>query len=211
MIEHYQKFYLQMRKQGDVNGVINALTHLQVLQPSQSKLDTIAYIYMNNNQHAQALSTLGVERNVADSDLAVQVKAVSLKALNQTERAIQQFDILFKRSPSPYLAYELADLKIQIGNIGAEDHINYGLENSTPEMKYAFYERQQPYEVPLKAAFLHLKGLMVFNTDKSRIDESIAFMDQALEIAPNFNLAQLSKEALQQRKEQASKTEGGED
>ena len=34
LLKHYEAYYAQMRAQGDVRGVINALTHLNVLQPS---------------------------------------------------------------------------------------------------------------------------------------------------------------------------------
>lgn len=201
--KHYEAFYKEMQLQGDINGVINALTHLNVLSPSKERQDTLAYVYANNNQHMQALNTIGIEKNESDSDLAVQVKAISLKALNQPKRALEQFEILFKRTPSAYLAYELADLKIQTGdNPGAEKDIEYGIANATDEMKYAFYERQQPYEVPLKAAFLHLKGLVQYNMDKNAIEAAIATIDEALKIDPNFNLASLSKQALESRKAQ---------
>ncbi|MGI9547344.1 MAG: hypothetical protein ACR2MM_08915, partial [Flavobacteriaceae bacterium] len=161
LLKHYEAFYKEMRLQGDVNGVITALTHLNVLAPSAERRDTLAYVYANNNQHLQALNTVGIEKNESDSDLGVQVKAISLKALNQPKRALEQFSILFQRSPNAYLAYELADLKIQVGdNAGAADNIEYGIANATDDMKYAFYERQQPYEVSLKAAFTHLKGLV---------------------------------------------------
>ena len=73
-------------------------------------------------------------------------------------------------------------------------------------MKYAFYERQQTYEVSLKAAFIHLKGLVQYNMDKNSIDTAIATIDEALAIAPNFNLASLSKQALQSRKEAGTET-----
>lgn len=206
--EHYEAFYKEMRLQGDVNGIISALTHLNVLAPSQQRRDTLAYVYMNNNQHMQALNTIGIEKNESDSNLSIQVKAVSLKALNQPKRALEQFEILNNRNPSPYLAYEMADLKIQTGdNAGAEANIEYGLTNAKDDMKYAFFERQQPYEVPLKAAFYHLKGLWVFNQDKNNIDQAIEFMDQALKLEPNFNLASLSKQALESRKNQPA--EGG--
>ena len=205
--KHYEEFYAQMRLQGDVDGVINALTHLNVLSPSKERMDTLAYIYANDNQHLQALNTIGIEKVDSDSDLAVQVKAISLKALNQPKRALEQFEILNQRNPNPYLAYELADLKIQVGdNAGALTHIEYGIANAQDDMRYAFYERQQPYEVPLKAAFLHLKGLVQFNTDKENIDAAIAIIDEALAIDPNFNLASLSKQALTSRK-QAPATE----
>lgn len=204
---HYEAFYKEMRLQGDINGVINALTHLNVLAPTRERRDTLAYVYANNNQHLQALNTIGIEKNEADSDLAVQVKAISLKALNQPKRALEQFELLFNRTPNAYLAYELADLKIQTGdNAGASTDIDYGIANAKDDMKYAFYERQQPYEVPLKAAFMHLKGLVQYNTDKSNIDAAIASIDEALKIDPNFNLASLSKQALESRKSAPEET-----
>lgn len=200
--KHYEAFYEQMRLQGDVAGVVNALTHLNVLAPSQERRDTLAYIYANESQHLQALNTIGIEKQDSDSDLAVQVKAISLKALNQPKRALEHFEVLNTRLPNPYLAYELADLKIQLQDApGARTHIDYGIANATDEMKYAFYERQQPYEVPLKAAFLHLKALVQFNMDQTNIDAAIAIIDEALAIDPNFNLASLSKQALESRKE----------
>ncbi|MEJ2584476.1 MAG: hypothetical protein P8Z38_05350 [Robiginitalea sp.] len=201
LLKHYEAYYNQMRSQGDVRGVINALTHLNVLQPSMERRDTLAYVYSNNNQHMQALNTVGIELNPEDSDLALQVKAVSLKSLNQPRRALEQFKLMYDRAPNPYIAYEIADLKIQIGDSpGALSDIEYGIANSEDDMKYAFYERQQPYEVPLKAAFIHLKGLAQYNIDKNSIDQAIASFDEALKMAPNFNLASLSKQALESRK-----------
>ncbi len=200
--KHYEAFYTEMRLQGDVTGVINALTHLNVIAPSQQRKDTLAFIYANDNQHLQALNTIGIEKLDTDSDLAVQVKGISLKALNQPKRALEQFEVLNKRTPNVYLAYEIADLKIQTGDKeGAKANIEYGIANAKEDMKYAFYERQQPYEVNLKAAFLHLKALAIYNTNGSNIDEAIALIDKSLVLAPNFNLASLSKQALVARKE----------
>jgi hypothetical protein len=72
-------------------------------------------------------------------------------------------------------------------------------------MKYAFYERQQPYQVPLKAALLHIKGLHAFNINKEDMATAISYIDQALAIAPNFNLASLSKQALESRLQSVQK------
>ncbi len=198
---HFEAYYQQMRAQGDINGVINAMTHLNILSPSEERKDTLAYLYLNNNQHLQALNTIGFETNASDSDMAVNIKALSLKSLNQPKRALEQFEILFSRQPTAYIAYELADLKIQTGdNEGASADIDYGISNATDEMKHAFYERQQPYEVSLKAAFYHLKGLVQYNMNKDNIDMAIATIDEALAIDPGFNLASLSKQALETRK-----------
>ena len=199
---HYEAYYQQMKTQGDVRGVINALTHLNVLAPSVERRDTLAYLYANNDQHVQALNLLGLETTPQDSDIALQVKALSLKALNQPERALVPFQELNKRKPSAYLLYEIADLRIQIGeNVSALEEIKKGIEATTPEMKYAFYERQQPYEVSLKAAFIHLRGLAEYGMNKNNIDKAIASFEEALSIDPNFNLAALSKQALESRKQ----------
>jgi tetratricopeptide (TPR) repeat protein len=201
--EHYEAFYKEMRLQSDVNGMINAITHLNVLSPSKARKDTLAYIYANNNQHMQALNTLGIDKSESDSDLSVQVKAISLKAINQPKRALEQFEILNKRTPNAYLAYEIADLKIQTGdNAGAITNIEYGIANAQDDMKYAFYERQQPYEASLKAAFMHLKALATYNQDKTKIDVAISLINEALKIDPSFNLASLSRQALEARKTQ---------
>jgi len=202
LIKHYEAFYKQMQSQGDVQGVINALTHLNVLSPNQGRLDTLAVLYMNDNKHIQALNTIGIEKLATDSDMAVEVKARSLQAVNQPERAIEQYQELFKRTPSVMIAYELADLKTQINDdTGATLHITYGFANSKDEIKRTFYESQTPYQVPIKAAFIYLKGLIKFKENKeTNTDAAVALLDEALQIAPNFNLANISKEALLARK-----------
>ncbi|NVJ63378.1 MAG: hypothetical protein HWD84_04020 [Flavobacteriaceae bacterium] len=206
LIKHYENYYEQMKVQGDVQGIINALTHLNVLKPNKFRKDTLAYVYASNNQHLQALNTIGIEEDAADSDLALQIKASSFKAINEPKRAIAQYELLIKRKPSAFLDYEIADLKIQIGdNEGALKHIDNGLQTVTDQMKYAFYERQQPYQVPLKAALLHIKGLHAFNINKEDMATAISYIDQALAIAPNFNLASLSKQALESRLQSVQK------
>lgn len=202
---HYEAFYKQMRLQGDINGIIQALTHLNVLEPNTARRDTLAYVYSSNNQHMQALNIIGIDRLDTDSDLAVRVKAVSLKALEQPRRALEHFEELAKRNPTAYLLYEVSDLKIVTGdNAGALETIKEGQALTKADMKYAFYERQQPYEVSLKSAFFHLEALVIYNTDKARIKESIALIDRALVLSPNFNLASLSKQALESRLEPAT-------
>ena len=114
LLKHYEAYYAQMKQQGDMQGVINALTHLNVLSPSQARLDTLAVLYMNGGKHMQALNTLGIDANTSDSNMAVEVKAVSLQALNEPEKALVHFEELFKRTPNIMIAYEMADLKIQI-------------------------------------------------------------------------------------------------
>lgn len=209
LLKHYEAYYKQMKQQGDVQGVINSLTHLNILAPSQERKDTLAMIYMSEDKHIQALNTIGIDSNTNDSDIAVEVKAVSLKALNESDRAIVHFEELFKRSPDVSVAYELAELYLQIKKLPeATKYTEYGISNSKDDMGKAYYESQQPYQVPLKAAFMYLKALIKFNENKTaNIDAAVVILDETLKLAPNFNLAKLSKEALLGQKQQATKKE----
>ncbi len=129
------------------------------------------------------------------------MKAIALKALNQPKRALEHYEVLFSRKPNPNLAYEIADLKLQLQDIaGATSTIEYGLANVKDDMKRAFYESQQPYETSLKAAFLYLKALAVYNEDTNANTEiALATLNRALAIDPNFNMAKISKDALMRK------------
>ncbi|WP_299128506.1 hypothetical protein [uncultured Winogradskyella sp.] len=201
---HYETFYKQMKKQGDVQGIINALTHLNIIEPSIERQDTLAYLYLSDGKYLQALNTIGVEKNVSDSDMNVEVKALALKNLKQPKMAIEHYEVLFKRNPNVYLAYEMADIKVQINDIaGARRDIEYGLANVKDDMKRAFYESQQPYETTMKAALLYLKGIVLFSENRdTNIDPALKLLNEALAIDPNFNMAKVSRQALESQKAQ---------
>lgn len=211
LIKHFEAYSKQMRLQGDVQGTINALTHLNVLAPSEARKDTLAYVYMSEGQYLQALNTIGIDLKVDDSDIAVEIKATSLKAVKQPQRALVHFNELFRRTPDVHIAYELADLNLQLQKLDeAAKHIEYGLANSKPDMKHAYYESQTPYQVDLKSAFMYLNALQVYQKDrKKNIDAAVDILDAALKVSPNFNLIQITKNELLRQKQvlQAQQTE----
>ena len=202
--KHFENYYALMKAHGDIQDIISAMTHLEAIEPSQARRDTLAYVYVSEGRHMEALNTIGIDLNTSDSDINVEVKAIALKSINQGEKALPFFNELFKRQPNPYLAYELADLKVQLKDlVGAKKDVEYGLANVKDDMKRAFYERQQPYQTSLKAAFLYLKGLIVFNENQEEnLSASLKLINEALDIDPNFNLAKISREALEARRAQ---------
>lgn len=202
--KHFEAYYAQMKKQGDIQGIINAMTHLDVLEPSQARKDTLGYLYVSEGRNLEALNTVGIEKNPTDSDINVEVKAVALKALNQPKRALEQYEVLFQRQPNANLAYEIADLKIQTQDLaGAKTSIEYGLANVKDDMVRTFYETQQPYQTSLKAALLYLKALQIFSENQNEnVESALAIMNRALAIDPNFTLAKISKDALLNRKKE---------
>lgn len=193
-----------MKKQGDIQGVINALTHLEVMTPSQARRDTLAYIYVSEGRNLEALNTIGIEKNATDSDINTEVKAIALTALNELPKALEFYEVLFQRKPNPYLAYEIADLKLQTNDVaGAKEKIEYGLANVTNDMKRSYYETQQPYQVSLKAGLTYLKALMLFNEDQTNnVEKAIVTLTHALAMDPNFNMAKITKDALLNKKKE---------
>lgn len=200
--KHFEKYYQQMKKQGDIQGVINAMTHLDVLAPSQARKDTLAYIYVSEGRNMEALNTIGIEKSGTDSDLNTEIKAIALNAIGERQRALEFYTILYNKKASPLLAYELADLMLQTGDLaGAQEKVEYGLANVTDEMRRTYYETQQPYQTSLKAGLLYLKAIVTYSQDKDANQEiALATLNRALSIDPNFNLARISKEALLTRK-----------
>lgn len=207
LLKHYKAYYKQMQSQGDIQGVINALTHLNILEPKVTTRDTLAVYYMNEGKYVQALNTIGVEKNESDSDMAVEIKAVSLKAINQIAPALEHFEELFKRTPNVLIAYELADLKIQTNDlVGATTNITYGIANSKDDIGKAYYDSQPAYQVPVKSAFIYLKALLKFRENtETNIDAAIVLLDEAIQIAPNFRRATITKDALLAKKNTPAK------
>ena len=203
LVSHYKAYYAQMQQQGDIQGVINAITHLVLLEPNIKRKDTLAALYMNEGKYVQALNLIGIEQLESDTNLATEVKAVSLKSLNEPKRAIEHYEALYKQNRTVSLAYELADLKIQTDDITvATLHITYGIANATKDMMRPYYETQTPYQVPVLAGFMYLKAIAKFRENtKANHDASISILNEALELAPNFNIANLALEAIQAQKD----------
>ena len=76
--DHYKLYYSQMQKQGDVQGIINAMTHLLVLEPNVARQDTLAALYVKEGKYVQALNLLGIEKDSTDTTMSLEVKACLL-------------------------------------------------------------------------------------------------------------------------------------
>ncbi|WGD35655.1 hypothetical protein [Olleya sp. YS] len=198
LIKHYEAFYKQMKAQGDIQGVINALTHLNVLKPSQARKDTLAYVYLNDGKYTQALNTIGIDYKATDSDLALEVKAVALKSLGELERSLPFFEAIFNTSKNAQVAYELAEINLNLNKLTeAKKYIDLGMAQVKDTQGKSFYETQQPYTVPLKAAFYYLDALVKFNENKeTNKAAAIVLLDKALALEPQFNMALIAKNAL---------------
>jgi len=195
---HYQKYYKMMLENNDLDGAIEGLSHLIVLSPSQTKKDTLGYMYLQANKPMQAIKVVGN----STSDLALRTKAIGFKKLNNLKKAIENYEALIPKSKSVLDVYELAQLQFSIQRFGeAKATINYGFQNSKEEKVRIFVKGNSYLETPIKAAFLNILGLIEFNMDKSNLDKAISIFDEALKIDPQFVLALENKKGLMTQKE----------
>lgn len=197
---HYEAYYKQMKAQGDVQGIINALTHLNVLKPSEARKDTLAYIYLNDGKFTQALNTIGIEQKTNDSDIALEVKAVALKTIGNLKAALPFYVALHDKYQNAQVAYEIAEINLNLINLTeAKKYVDLGLKTVNDNQGKTFYETQQPYKVPLKAAFYYVEALIKFNENKeTNKAAAVLILDKALAIEPQFNMALIAKNALSQ-------------
>lgn len=197
--KHYEAYYQQMKKFGDIDGAIEGLSHLVVMEPTEAKKDTLAYLYLQANKPLQAVNVVGESK----SDLALRTKALAFKALNNPKQAIENYEALLTKSKSVLDAYELAQLQYGIQRLGeARATINFGLQNAKDEKVRIFVKGNSYLETPVKAAFLNMLGLIEYNSDKANIDRAIAIFDEALKIDPQFVLAAENKKGLLAQKNQ---------
>ncbi|NQY27898.1 MAG: hypothetical protein HRT69_00330 [Flavobacteriaceae bacterium] len=198
LTNHYQKYYKMMLENNDLDGAIEGLSHLIVLAPSQTKKDTLGYMYLQANKPMQAIKVVGN----STSNLALKTKAIGFKNLNNPKKAIENYEALIQKNNSVLDAYELAQLQFSIQRFGeARATINYGLQNSKDEKVRIFIKGNSYLETPIKAAFLNILGLIEYNLDKSNIDKALAIFDESLKIDPQFVLALENKKGLLAQKE----------
>ena len=204
LIQHYEKYYKMMLKNNDLDGAIEGLSHLLVLSPSETKKDTLAYMYLQANKSFQALSVAGN----STSDLALRTKAIAFKNLNNPKKAIENYEALLKKNSNVLDAYELAQLQFGIQRFGeAKETILYGLQNSKDEKVRIFIKGNSYIETPIKAAFLNILGLIEYNLDKGNVEKAVAIFDEALKIDPEFLLALENKKGLTSKSEENKTSE----
>jgi len=193
MTTHYQKYYQLMLENSDVDGAIESLNHLLILNPSQGKKDTLSALYLQNKQPFLAIKTLGDSNSV----LALRTKANAFKNLKNLKKAIEAYEELIKKTKQVMDVYELAQLQFQLQRFAeAKQSVNLGLKLAKNEKVKIFIKAKSYIETPIKAALLNILGLIAYNLDKNDTTKAIQYLDEALKIDPEFVLALENKKAI---------------
>lgn len=172
-----------------------ALYNMLAMNPNNNDiLDSLAVYYFEYGQYASAaiVSKEAQKRN-PDNILAYEIAAISFESLQIKDRALTEYESLFLKNNNTFTLYKIAFLQYDLerfneANTSADILLR---RKEVAEQTIAFQKTDETQqEVPLSAALYNLKGIIAVQLDKP--DEAEEMFNKALEVAPEFELAQIN-------------------
>ncbi|RZS98223.1 tetratricopeptide repeat protein [Cecembia calidifontis] len=188
-----QRVYQLAMRYNDLPAARIKLMELIERNPTNNRYpELLATLYFEAGQYASAaVASLDLLERNDQSITGLEIAAYSLEQLGALDRALPHFErhylltgTLFSLYKSAYLQYSLnrEEEALNSVNMLIKDR------KSTEEMVGFPTSSNETQEVNMKAAALNLKG-MIYMGQKNKVEAVEAFR-QALELVPNFELAQ---------------------
>lgn len=199
VVFHYSQMYQRALRYNDINVAKNALYNLVSLYPNNdSLLYSLSVLYFQTQQYASAALTSRDVLSLNPNHIgALEVSAFSFEQIGAKEKAIEAYEKLYLQSDDYQSLYKLAFLQYELGRF------NEALTNAdillnrkeTPELTVTYTgANNEQKEYPIQAALFNLKGLIA--KSKNETEEARKFFNQALEIAPEFEMAKENLNSL---------------
>lgn len=176
-----------------------ALYNMISMNPSNDNLlDSLAVFYFDYGQYASAaIVSKELQTRNPDNILAYELAAASFESLNIKDRALDEYESLFLKNNNSFTLYKIAFLQFELEryneSLTSADILLRRKEAEEQKILFNKTDKTQQ-EVPMKAALFNLKGIIY--KEQGETDKADDFFDQAIEVAPDFELAQLNKKAL---------------
>lgn len=182
-------------KYGDVTTAITNLYDIIAIEGETSTyMDSLAYIYFSTKQYGScSLVCQEILKNDETKANILEMQAVSLKFLGDPIGSIAAYEKLLPVTNNIFHAYHLAELQYSIKRL-AEAYMTIqkaellqSTENDLLSFPVSDKETQQ---VHILAAVYNLKGLISYELDEKNTETTKQCFIKALEIQPDFILAQ---------------------
>lgn len=170
-----------------------ALYNMMAMDPSNNDLvDSLAVFYFEYGQYASAaIVAKEAQKRNPENILAYEIAAISFESLKIKDRALTEYESLFLKNNNTFTLYKIAFLQYDLeryneSNTSADILLRRKeLADETISFQKSDETQQQ---VPLPAALYNLKGIIAVQQNKT--DEATQMFNKALELAPDFELAQ---------------------
>lgn len=171
-----------------------SLYQMMAVNPNNLSLaDTLAYLYIEQNQFSSSLILSNDILSVApDDEFAIEVSAFSYEQLGFRKEALERYETLHLKTSRVDILYKIAFLQFQLAryeeaNVSAttliEDEQTTGLT-----VQFPVNQGQSVLDVPMPASLHNLLGLIA--KQKGDKETAVAEFEKALELFPDFTVAQ---------------------
>jgi tetratricopeptide (TPR) repeat protein len=196
---HYARTYQAGIRYNDYNVAKHALINILVENPQN---DSILYslsllYYQMQNYTSAALTARDVLAMNPDNIGALEIAAVSYDNIGAKDKALETYESLYLKTDDFNTLYKIAFLQYELKNY-TESKTNADIllaKKEIEELKaiYNLADGSQK-EYPIRVALINLKGLI--STEQGDKAAAKSFYEQALQLAPDFQLAKDNLEAL---------------
>ncbi len=190
--------YNQAQKYNDIEMTRQALFELLVLNDQDSTvLRTLGELYYNNRQFtSSALVALDFLEKYPDNLIALEMAALSFEQIGLYDRAIEYYKSIWIDTGNIRTLYQIAYLEYSTNKFeSALENLNVVEQNIGAEETITLNTSAgQTQEVLFKAVVLNLRALIAVGLD--RTEEAKNLVNQALELAPDFEGAKRVLESL---------------
>ena len=199
----YQKnvqIYSRAMKYNDVEAAKSALYNLIAMEPANdSLLFDLAYLYFDNQKYISSiLATNDLLTLNPDHLAALEISAISYENIGAREKALEAYESLYLKNDNINTLYKIAFLQYELNRFSeAKTTAEIIMDNEKSEEATLFFGTTEntQQEVPMRASIYNLLGLI--NKEQGNKEEAKDNFNKALEIAPEFQLAQNNLNELQ--------------
>ncbi len=198
--------YRQAIALGDVPLAINTVHYLIASDPAKygAWQDTLNYLYLQNSAYQQSyLLSSALINSRGYTDMRMEIKAISAKALQQPAEAISDYATLYGKTLNPAFGFEQLQLQYSIRRLAETIATGNSLLKAAPAAKNDTVtvmkaDNKSVQKITFKAAVCNLMGLAY--TDLKDKPNAMAQFEAAIKESPDFELAKNNLEAVKTQK-----------
>ncbi len=199
--------YKTSMKYYDLQSAASAIYTALALNPQRTDLiDSLAYIYFAGEKYPQSF-LVGediLKKNESRNDIR-EIVAVSKQSLGMGKEALADYEKLYGATKDLQFLYQIATLQYQLKRfgecIGSLDQIIVSPESAKQEVALRNQDGSGQ-KVPMKAAAFNVKGICAMEVNQK--DAAKDNFAKALELYPEFQLAQNNMNVLSQPEQKAA-------
>lgn len=170
-----------------------ALIEMVILTPRDTAvLRSLAELYYNNGQYVSS-ALVAQDMNTVDpnSIVAMEIQALSFENLRLYDKALESYEKLWLQTDNNNILYQIAYLQFSLKKYSEASNNLSILDSKITDADTLQLNKSDGnvQEVKFKAAMMNLKALIAL--DQGKTEEAKGLLQQALNISPDFEAAQL--------------------